>query len=187
MKIKNVLFPEQEERLIATLKIRFEKNLNRHETMCWLDIEDKLRSNPKKLWSLNEMELTGGEPDVVGFDENSNEFVFYDCSSESPTGRRSLCFDPEALEARKKFKPKASAIGMAKNMGVELLTEAQYRELQKTGKYDQKTSSWIQTPGYIRQLGGALFADFRFNTTFVYHNGAESYYAGRGFRASLKI
>lgn len=187
MSNKKQLLEEQQNQLIELLHARFETHNNRHKAIDWLKVEEKLRSNPEKLWSLNQMEKTGGEPDVIGFDEITNQYVFYDCSSESPEGRRSLCFDPEALESRKKFKPNGSAIGMATKMDVELLNETEYRALQKLGKFDQKTSSWIQTPADIRKLGGSLFADFRFNTVFVYHNGAESYYAGRGFRASLRV
>lgn len=178
---------EQQLALLKTLKVRFEKHMDRHETIKWEDVKQRLEASEEKLWSLNQMEKTGGEPDVIGFDEITNQYVFYDCSSESPEGRRSLCFDPEALESRKKFKPNGSAIGMATKMDVELLNESEYRALQKLGKFDQKTSSWIQTPADIRKLGGSLFADFRFNTVFVYHNGAESYYAARGFRASLRV
>ena len=187
MNNKKQLSEEQQNQLIELLHARFETYKNRHKDIDWLKVEENLRSNPEKLWSLNQMEKTGGEPDVIGFDEITNQYVFYDCSSESPEGRRSLCFDPEALESRKKFKPNGSAIGMATKMDVELLNESEYRALQKLGKFDQKTSSWIQTPADIRKLGGSLFADFRFNTVFVYHNGAESYYAGRGFRASLRV
>ncbi|CAH8286364.1 uncharacterized protein DUF4256 [Mariniflexile fucanivorans] len=187
MKIKKELSSEEQNQLIETLKDRFEKHKNRHKSISWVHVEEKLRSNPEKLWSLNQMENTAGEPDVVDYDQAANEYVFYDCSAESPEGRRSICFDPEALEARKKFKPKDSAMGMATAMGVELLNETQYRALQKLGNFDQKTSSWIETPEEIRKLGGSLFADFRFNTVFIYHNGAESYYAGRGFRGSLRV
>ncbi len=187
MSYKKQLSTEQQNQLINILKLRFETHKNRHTDIDWISIEAKLRSNLEKLWSLNQMEETGGEPDVVGFDKTTNSYIFYDCSAETPEGRRSICFDPEALESRKKFKPNDSAIGMATKMGVELLNETEYRALQKLGKFDQKTSSWIQTPADIRKLGGSLFADFRFNTVFVYHNGAESYYAGRGFRASLSV
>ncbi len=187
MKIKMELLPEQQEELLKVLKARFDKNSKRHKDIKWADVEAKLEANSEKLWSLNEMEATGGEPDVVGYDTSANEFIFYDCSTESPAGRRSVCFDPEALESRKQHKPKDSAMGMAAMMGVELLTESQYRALQKLGDFDKKTSSWIQTPAEIRKLGGALFADFRYNNVFIYHNGAESYYAARGFRCSLRV
>lgn len=187
MKIKMELLPEQQEELLKVLKARFDKNSERHKGIKWADVQAKLEANSEKLWALNEMEATGGEPDVVGYDTSANEFIFYDCSTESPAGRRSVCFDPEALESRKQHKPKDSAIGMAAMMGVELLTESQYRALQKLGDFDKKTSSWIQTPAEIRKLGGALFADFRYNNVFVYHNGAESYYAARGFRGSLRV
>lgn len=187
MKIKMELLPEQQEELLKVLKARFDKNSKRHKDIKWADVQAKLEANSEKLWALNEMEATGGEPDVVGYDTRANEFIFYDCSTESPAGRRSVCFDPEALESRKQHKPKDSAIGMAAMMGVELLTESQYRALQKLGDFDKKTSSWIQTPAEIRKLGGALFADFRYNNVFVYHNGAESYYAARGFRGSLRV
>lgn len=186
MKIKMELLPEHQEELLKVLKARFDKNIKRHKDIKWTDIQVKLEANSEKLWALNEMEITGGEPDVVGYDESMNEFIFYDCSAESPAGRRSFCFDPDALESRKQHKPKNSAIGMAAMMGVELLTESQYRALQKLGDFDKKTSSWIQTPAEIRKLGGALFADFRYNNVFIYHNGAESYYAARGFRGSLR-
>jgi hypothetical protein len=187
MKIKKELLPEQQEELLKVLKARFDKNIERHKGIKWTDVQVKLEANSEKLWTLNEMEITGGEPDVVGYDKSANAFIFYDCSTESPAGRRSLCFDPEALESRKQHKPKNSAIGMAAMMGVELLTESEYRALQKFGDFDKKTSSWIQTPAEIRKLGGALFADFRYNNVFVYHNGAESYYAARGFRGSLRV
>jgi hypothetical protein len=181
------LSPEQREELLSTLKARFEKNMNRHEGLEWADVQAKLEANPEKLWSLNEMEGTGGEPDVVGLDEETGEYIFYDCSAESPKGRRSVCFDHEALESRKNHKPENSAVNFATAMGIELLTEEQYRELQKLGKFDLKTSSWVQTPADIRKLGGALFCDRRYETVFVYHNGAESYYAARGFRGSLRV
>ena len=187
MKIKKELLPGQKEELLKVLKARFDKNSKRHKDIKWADVQVKLEANSEKLWTLNEMEITGGEPDVVGYDKSENEFIFYDCSTESPAGRRSLCFDPEALESRKQHKPKNSAIGMAAMMGVELLTESEYRALQKFGDFDKKTSSWIQTPAEIRKLGGALFADFRYNNVFIYHNGAESYYAARGFRGSLRV
>lgn len=177
------------EELISVLKARFGKNINRHPGVEWAKIEVKLDSQAgsKKLWTLNEMERTGGEPDVVGFDETTEEYIFYDCSTESPKGRRSVCYDREALESRKEHKPENSAIEMATDMGIELLTEEQYRELQKLGNFDTKTSSWIKTPSEIRKLGGAIFADYRYGTVFVYHNGAESYYAARGFRGSLRV
>jgi hypothetical protein len=175
------------EELIKTLKARFEKNMNRHKGIDWAKVEAKLLTNTEKLWVLNEMETTGGEPDVVGYDKKADEYVFFDCSPESPTGRRSVCYDHAALEARKEHKPKNSANGMAADMGIELLSEEQYRELQKLGKFDTKTSSWLQTPTDIRKLGGAIFGDFRYGKIFVYHNGAESYYAARGFRGMLRV
>jgi hypothetical protein len=177
----------QREELLRTLKARFEKNMNRHKDLEWAEVQVKLEANTEKLWSLNEMESTGGEPDVVGRDKETREYIFYDCSAESPKGRRSVCYDREALESRKENKPKNSAIDMAAAMGTELLTEEQYRELQKLGNFDTKTSSWIVTPADIRKLGGALFADYRYGNVFVYHNGAESYYAARGFRGSVRI
>lgn len=173
--------------LLNILKARFEANMNRHKDIDWADVQVKLESNPDKLRSLEEMERTGGEPDVIGHDKNTGEFIFYDCSAESPTGRRSVCYDNEALESRKKNKPENSAIGMANHMGIEILTEEQYRELQTLGKFDLKTSSWVKTPDRIRKLGGAIFCDRRYDTVFVYHNGAESYYASRGFRGSLRV
>jgi hypothetical protein len=178
---------EQREEIIRTLKGRFEKNLNRHEGLEWAPLQAKLEANPKKLWSLNEMEGTGGEPDVVGLDQKVDEYIFYDCSAESPKGRRSVCYDREALDSRGKHKPENSAIDMAAAMGIELLTEEQYRELQKLGNFDLKTSSWVQTPATIRKLGGAIFCDRRYDTVFMYHNGADSYYAARGFRGSLRV
>ena len=181
------LLPDQREALLRTLKARFEKNMNRHTGIAWGKVQARLEAHPEKLWSLDEMEHTGGEPDVVGYDEKTGEYIFYDCSAESPKGRRSICYDAEALESRKEYKPANSAVGMAAEMGVELLTEAQYREMQNTGQFDTKTSSWVATPAAIRRLGGALFCDRRFNTVFLYHNGAESYYAARGFRASLRV
>jgi hypothetical protein len=184
---KKELSPEQRENLLRVLKARFEKNMNRHKGIGWADVQAKLEANTEKLWSLNEMERTGGEPDVVGDDNQSGEYVFYDCSVESPKGRRSICFDREALESRKEHKPENNAMDMAVAMGIELLTEGQYRELQKLGKFDLKTSSWVQTPASIRKLGGAIFCDRRYDTVFVYHNGAESYYAARGFRGSLRV
>jgi hypothetical protein len=187
MNAKKKLSPEKAEELINTLKKRFEKNLNRHKVLEWTKVEAKLKVNPEKLWSLNEMEQTGGEPDVVGYDKKTDEYIFYDCSAESPKGRRSLCYDRDALNSRKEYKPADSAIDMAGVMGIDLLTEEQYRQLQKLGNFDLKTSSWIITPPEIRKLGGAVFCDRRYNTVFVYHNGAESYYAARGFRGSLRI
>ncbi|PGT83382.1 MULTISPECIES: DUF4256 domain-containing protein [Bacillaceae] len=184
---KELLLEQSEELLLKVLKDRFEKNMNRHKGLEWGKIQAKLAENTEKLWSLNEMEKTEGEPDVVGFDEETNEYIFIDCSQESPKGRRSVCYDQEALESRKKHKPENSAINMATSMGIELLTEDQYRELQKLGKFDMKTSSWVQTPADIRKLGGALFCDFRYGHVFVYHNGADSYYAARGFRGSLRV
>lgn len=186
-KSKKELPQAQYKELLNTLKNRFEKNMNRHKGVEWAKVQAKLESNPTKLWSLNEMEITGGEPDVVGYDKKTGEYIFYDCSPESPAGRRSLCYDREALEKRKEHKPKNNALDMAAAMGIELLTEDQYRELQKLGKFDTKTSSWIKTPADIRKLGGALFCDRRYDTVFVYHNGAESYYAGRAFRGLLRV
>jgi hypothetical protein len=192
MENKKNLLPEQRSTLLQTLKDRFEKNLNRHKNLEWANVQAKLEANPEKLWSLNEMERTGGEPDVVvplaiGNDTNTGEYLFYDCSAESPKDRRSVCYDREALESRKENKPKNSAVTMASEMGIELLTEEQYRELQQFGNFDTKTSSWIKTPAENRKLGGAIFADFRYGTVFVYHNGAESYYAARGFRGLLRV
>src|ERR1700726_3621128 len=184
---KKELSPKQREELLATLKARFEKNMNRHKGLDWAKVRAKLEANTEKLWSLSEMERTGGEPDVVGRDKKTGEYIFYDCSEESPKGRRSLCYDREALDSRKENKPKDSAADMAAAIGIELLTEEQYRELQKLGDFDPKTSSWVKTPADIRKLGGALFCDRRYNTVFVYHNGAESYYAARGFRGSLRV
>jgi hypothetical protein len=182
---KKQLSSEQCAELINILKTRFEKNMNCHKGMEWAQVQAKL--DAENLWILNEMEITGGEPDVVGFDKKTNKYIFYDCSAESPKGRRSICYDHEALEARKEHKPENSAVEMANDMGIELLTEEQYRELQKLGKFDTKTSSWIKTPADIRKLGGAIFCDRRYDTVFVYHNGAESYYAARGFRGLLKV
>jgi hypothetical protein len=179
--------PEKCEELLRTLQTRFEKNMNRHMGLEWVALKTKLEVDPEKLWSLYEMERTGGEPDVVGHDKNTGEYIFYDCSEESPKGRRSLCYDDEALESRKENKPENSVLGMAAAMSVKLLTEDEYRDLQKLGKYDVKTSNWITTPIDVRKLGGALFADFRYGKVFVYHNGAESYYASRGFRAMLRV
>jgi hypothetical protein len=177
----------QQKELIQVLKDRFNKNMGRHKDLIWSEIEVKLASNTKKLWSLSEMERTGGEPDVVGFDETTGEYIFYDCSVESPAGRRSLCYDQQALEKRKQNKPKGSAEGMAAQMGVEMLTEQQYRKLQQIGNFDAKTSSWVKSPSEIRKLGGAIFCDYRFGRVFTYHNGAESYYSGRAFRSALKL
>ena len=184
---KKDLSPEQRKELTRALKARFEENMNRHKDLEWAQVQAKLEANAEKLWSLNEMERTGGEPDVVGHDKKTGEYIFYDCSTESPKGRRSVCYDREALESRKEHKPKDSALGMAAAMGIELLTEEQYRELQKLGNFDTKTSSWVKTPSNIRELGGALFCDRRFDTVFVYHNGAESYYAARAFRGWLRV
>ena len=181
------LAPEKHEELLSALKARFEKNMNHHKDLEWVKVHAKLESNHEKLWSLNEMERTSGEPDVVGYDKTTGEYVFYDCSAESPKGRRSLCYDGEALESRKQHKPDNNAIDMAAAIGIELLTEEQYRELQKLGNFDTKTSSWVKTPADIRKLGGAIFADYRYGHVFVYHNGAESYYAARGFRGSLRV
>ena len=184
---KNEMSPKQVEELLSTLKTRFEKNMNRHKGLEWVKVQARLKAKTEKLWSLNEMERTGGEPDVVGYDKKTGEYIFYDCSEESPKGRRSLCYDREALESRKENKPQNNATDMAAAIGIEILTEEQYRELQKLGIFDTKTSSWIKTPPDIRKLGGALFCDRRYNTVFVYHNGAESYYAARGFRGSLRV
>lgn len=185
--MKPKLSSEQSEELLKVLKARFEKNMSRHLGLEWGDVQAKLEVNTEKLWSLNEMEQTGGEPDVVDHDKKSGEYIFYDCSAESPKGRRSLCYDREAHEARKEFKPENTAIDVAAAIGIELLTEEQYRELQKLGKFDLKTSSWVKTPADIRKLGGAVFCDRRYDTVFLYHNGAESYYAARGFRGSLRV
>ena len=184
---KKELSPEERQQLLGTLKARFEKNMNRHNGLEWAAVQARLEANPGKLWSLSEMERTGGEPDVAGYDEQTDEYIFYDCSAESPRGRRRICYDPEALAARKENKPADSAVGMAADMGIELLTEEQYRELQKLGRFDTKTSSWLKTPSEIRKLGGAIFGDFRYGTVFVYHNGADSYYAARGFRGALRV
>jgi hypothetical protein len=181
------LSKKQREEVFTVLKARFEKNMNRHKGLAWAEVQAKLEANAEKLWSLNEMERTGGEPDVVGHDKKTGEYIFYDCSSESPKGRRSLCYDRGALESRKEHKPKDSVVDMAAAMGIELLTEEQYRELQRLGDFDTKTSSWVKTPSHIRKLGGALFCDRRYDTVFVYHNGAESYYAARAFRGSLRV
>ncbi|KRD07605.1 hypothetical protein ASE21_19175 [Flavobacterium sp. Root901] len=187
MNQKNKLSLEQEQSLLIVLEARFENNKHRHQNIEWEKVQAKLKVNPEKLWSLDEMERTEGEPDVVGFDEQTKEYIFYDCSSESPKGRRSVCYDHEALEKRKENKPKDSALNMASEMGIQILNEEEYRTLQKLGKFDTKTSSWILTPDNIRKLGGAIFSDFRYDTVFVYHNGADSYYAARGFRGSLRV
>jgi hypothetical protein len=184
---KKELSPKQREELLRALKARFEKNMDRHKGLEWAKVQAKLEGNTEKQWSLTEMERTGGEPDVVGHDKKTGEYIFYDCSPESPKGRRSVCYDREALEARKEHKPKDSGVDMATAMGIELLTEEQYRELQKLGEFDTKTSSWVKTPPEIRKLEGALFCDRRFDHVFVYHNGAESYYAARAFRGSLRV
>jgi hypothetical protein len=184
---KKELLPEQREDLLRTLKVRFEKNMNRHQGLEWTKIHAKLEANTEKLWSLNEMERSGGEPDVTGHDKETDEYIFCDCSAESPKGRRSVCYDREGLESRKEHKPENNAMDMAADIGIELLTEEQYRELQQLGKFDTKTSSWVKTPAPIRKLGGAIFCDRRYDTVFMYHNGAESYYAARGFRGSLRV
>jgi hypothetical protein len=184
---KNELPPEQREELFSVLKARFEKNMDRHKGMIWAEVQSKLEANPEKLLSLDEMEETGGEPDVIGYDKKTGEYIFYDCSAESPKGRRSVCYDHDALESRKEHKPANSAIALAAAMKIEILTEEQYRELQQLGNFDTKTSSWVMTPPSIRKLGGAVFCDRRYNTVFLYHNGAESYYAARGFRGSLRV
>lgn len=183
----NGLPAEQREELLETLKARFEKNMSRHKGVAWAGVAARLEASPEKLWSLREMERTGGEPDVVGEDKQTGEYIFYDCSAESPKGRRSVCYDAEALESRKEFKPKDSATNMASAMEIELLTEEQYRELQRLGEFDTKTSSWVRTPEEIRKLGGAVFCDRRYDTVFLYHNGAESYYAARGFRGMVRV
>jgi hypothetical protein len=185
--MKKELSPDQYTELFKVLKARFEKNMDRHKGLDWAKVQAKLEADPGKLWSLNEMEITEGEPDVVGYDQKTGEYIFYDCSAESPKGRRSICYDHEALEKRKEHKPWNSAIEMAKDMGVEVLTEEQYQNLQQLGNFDTKTSSWIITPSDIRKLGGALFGDRRYATVFIYHNGADSYYAARGFRGSLRV
>ncbi|PYX16219.1 MAG: DUF4256 domain-containing protein [Acidobacteria bacterium] len=184
---KKGLSPERGKKLLRELKVRFEKNMTRHKGFEWVKVQARLEASAEKLWSLNEMERTGGEPDVVGHDKKTGEYIFYDCSAESPKGRRSVCYDREALESRKEHKPEDNAIDMMAAMGIELLTEEQYRELQKLGNFDTKTSSWVNTPSDIRKLGGALFCDRRYDTVFVYHNGAESYYAARAFRGSLRV
>jgi len=185
--MKKELSSKQCEELLSLLKARFQKHMNRHEKIKWEEVQAKLEKNTSKIWSLNAMEMTGGEPDVIGYDEKTNQFLFCDCSAESPKGRRSLCYDNEALHSRKEFKPKDSAVEMAASMGIQLLTEEQYRNLQEFGKFDLKTSSWVKTPAEIRKLGGALFCDRRYDTVFLYHNGAESYYAARGFRGVLRV
>ncbi len=182
-----VLSSTHQEELINLLKARFEKNIKRHQGIEWEKVQFRLEANPKKIWSLNEMEKTGGEPDVIGYDQTADEYIFCDCSAESPNGRRSICYDHEALESRKKFKPENSALGMAAEMSIELLREEDYRELQLLGDFDTKTSSWLKTPADIRNLGGAIFGDWRYGQVFIYHNGAESYYAGRGFRGILRV
>ena len=184
---KRELSPAQREELLRALKARFEKNMTRHQGLEWAKVQAKLEGNTEKLWSLHEMERTGGEPDVVGHDKKTGEYIFFDCSVQSPKGRTSLCYDHEALESRKEHKPKNSAMDMAKAMGIELLTEQQYQELQKLAEFDTKSSSWVKTPAEMRKLGGALFGDRRFGRVFFYHNGAESYYSGRGFRGSLRV
>ena len=184
---KKQLSPEQNEELLHTLKARFEKNMNRHKGMEWAKVQAKLENNPEKLWTLDEMEITGGEPDVVGFDEKTSEYVFFDCSPETPKERRSFCYDRAALDSRKANKPGNSAVDSADEMGIELLTEEQYHQLQQLGNFDLKTSSWLKTPSDIRKLGGAIFGDRRFNRVFIYHNGADSYYAARGFRGALRV
>lgn len=187
MDSKKKLSAEHAQTLLGILKARFEKNKNRHNDLQWADVQARLEARPEKLWSLDEMEETGGEPDVIAFDKKTGEYLFVDCAPESPKGRRSLCYDPEALASRKEHKPNDSAMAMADAMGIEILTEEQYRELQQLGTFDTKTSSWIATPSEIRKLGGALFCDYRYGTVFLYHNGAESYYAARGFRGALKV
>ncbi|MCP3138068.1 DUF4256 domain-containing protein [Pyxidicoccus xibeiensis] len=184
---KKKLSAAQRDELLGVLKARFEKNMSRHKGLEWAKVQARLEANPEKLWSLNEMERTGGEPDVVGHDKKTGEYSFYDCSEESPKGRRSVCFDREGLESRKENRPENSAMDMAAAMGIELLSEEQYRELQKLGEFDAKTSSWVKTPADIRKLGGALFCDFRYGNVFVYHNGAQSYYGARAFRGSLRV
>jgi hypothetical protein len=185
--MKKELTSAPREKLVSTLKARFEKNMIRHKGLQWAKVQEKLVANPEKLWSLGEMEKTGGEPDVIGYDKNTGKYIFYDCSAESPQGRRNFCYDREALDKRKEHKPKNDAITVASEMGIEILSENEYRELQKLGKFDTKSSSWVKTPSEVRKLGGALFCDRRYDTVFVYHNGAESYYAARGFRGSLRV
>lgn len=184
---KKVLSQEGRKELLKVLKTRFEKNMSRHKGLEWEKVAKKLEANPKKLWSLDEMERTGGEPDVIGYDKKKDEYIFCDCAAETPKDRRSICYDGEALEKRKEHKPRTSAMEMAEEIGIEMLTEEEYHELQKLGKFDSKTSSWLKTPDNIRKLGGAIFGDFRFGRVFIYHNGAESYYAGRGFRGVLRV
>ncbi|MBI5224302.1 DUF4256 domain-containing protein [Candidatus Micrarchaeota archaeon] len=184
---RRILSPKQSEEVLLALKVRFGKNMERHQGLEWAKVQSKLDSNSDKLWPLSEMDRTGGEPDVIGFDKKTGEYVFFDCSKESPSGRRSLCYDKEALDSRKEHKPKNSAIGMAVEMGIEILSEEQYKELQKLGNFDMKTSSWVKTPSEIRKLAGAIYCDFRYGKVFTYHNGAESYYAVRGFRGSLRV
>jgi hypothetical protein len=184
---KKDLSPGECKALLSTLRGRFEKNMSRHKGVEWAEVQSKLEANAGKMWSLNEMERTGGEPDVIGYDKKTDEYIFCDCSAESPNGRRSVCYDREGLESRKEFKPENNAVDMAADMGIEILTEEQYRELQQFGKFDAKTSSWLKTPADIRKLGGAFFADFRYGNVFVYHNGAQSYYAARAFRGSLRV
>lgn len=184
---KQKLSAAQRGELLSMLEARFDEHMKRHRGLKWADLQAKLESHPEKLWSLYEMERTGGEPDVIGFDKSTREYIFYDCSSESPNGRRSVCYDRQGLESRKEHKPKNNAVDMAAAMGVELLTEQQYRELQKLGEFDTKTSSWLETPAEMRSLGGALFGDRRYDQVFVYHNGAQSYYAARGFRGVLRV
>lgn len=186
-KSEKVVAPDEREDLLETLKTRFEKNIDRHKGVKWEKVQEKLEANPDKLWSLNEMEKTGGEPDVVGYNQKKNQFLFFDCAPESPKGRRSLCYDREALESRKAHKPANSALDVAAEMGIELLDEDQYRSLQELGKFDTKTSSWLKTPDDVRELGGAIFGDWRFGRVFIYHNGAESYYGARGFRGVLTV
>lgn len=187
MNNKRELSTVQQQELLNLLKARFERNMDRHKGISWDKVEGRLRAHPEKLWTLDEMEVSGGEPDVIGYDKKTDEYIFCDCSAESPKGRRSVCYDHKALESRKEHKPANSATEMASDMGIELLNEQQYRELQQLGKFDTKTSSWIVTPDNIRELGGALFGDYRYGTVFIYHNGAESYYAARGFRGLLKV
>lgn len=184
---KQGLSPEQAEELFSTLKARFEKNMNRHKGLEWANVHAKLEASPEKLWSLDDMEVTGGEPDVVGFDKKTGEYIFFDCSAESPKGRRSVCYDREGLESRKAHKPENTAIDMAADMGIELLSEEQYRELQMLGTFDTKTSSWLKTPADIRKHGGAIFGDFRYGNVFIYHNGADAYFGARGFRGCLRV
>jgi Protein of unknown function (DUF4256) len=184
---KMKLSSDERNGLLNELKTRFEKNMHRHKGTYWTNVQERLEANPEKIWSLNEMEITGGEPDVVGHDKETGEYIFYDCVTESPKGRRSICYDHEALELRKENKPANSALGMAADMGIEILTEEQYRELQKLGNFDTKTSSWVKTPDDIRKLGGAIFCDYRYGNVFLYHNGAESYYAARAFRGALRV